>query len=809
MAEDLLRRHQSREARALANPTVDRQKSCYACAKSKARCDLGVPACERCRKRNIQCIYAPHTGNPNVRKARESGLMGPSQWADAQNVRGSPYLPSTSPPVYPRRESTSMQWHASLPNLHMPEPAVPMNTVATTDLSGDEPDSDSNNTIDSLDSHFTGMRWQNAEPRRSYSSVSSNEDNVYPFGVPHVSNAEWPVQDTTVPSIQIPGPSNGHALFQGQSNMPQLSGGLVDMLGRPTAPPPDAPPVKSERGAENVGMPPPSNVPALSVDALAPSLRRDMPPPPRRPSDLARLSTGGLAPGNLQLSIPHTPSRLSNVATFSPSHSAMVLGHMDLSAWLDDPVVPSPLYELGACTGWSGLMSAMDVGKTPTAHSARHNERYSLKGPRPQVLTQSDEGISAPSKSTSDSDSLTPVSPVLISSVDWWSRDEGAQERFHRYMLTTLPPHGLLRENDFRTTLAMSAISRFVTYCTFLCLAEPNAPQPPFLHRHLLVTQRNTLPEPLSVARCALSALTLRLPTSERWAWTQVATELERHIHSARDLTTKLGPCFETEMPVTKSVEQQTYLDHAESFEGAMEIMALLQAIWLYVVVGAFGDALDAQGADGQARCTLTHRVWDATLLPNAIDALQSLTHMAASLVINLQKRATPEVPGPSTQSSEISDFMWWGLCESLRRTVLASYSLLVLLRYVLNATEESSSPSDSVGIATLGLSPFPATTRGASPWASSDWRNVMAVELPAVADIFEADRAGLWRTHLDNRQHMDDSPPTLSLFHAHRPSHVDQSRSEMQFLLDSYFHQHDEFTNVCLSVLFGLTTDS
>lgn len=240
-----------------------------------------------------------------------------------------------------------------------------------------------------------------------------------------------------------------------------------------------------------------------------------------------------------------------------------------------------------------------------------------------------------------------------------------------------------------------------------------------------------------------------------------------------------------------------------------MEIMALLQAIWLYVVVGAFGDALDAQGADGQARCTLTHRVWDATLLPNAIDALQSLTHMAASLVINLQKRATPEVPGPSTQSSEISDFMWWGLCESLRRTVLASYSLLVLLRYILNATEESSSPSDSVGIATLGLSPFPATTRGAPPWAPSDWRNVMAVELPAVADIFEADRAGLWRTHLDNRQHMDDSPPTLSLFHAHRPSHVDQSRSEMQFLLDSYFHQHDEFTNVCLSVLFGLTTDS
>lgn len=54
--DDLLRRHQIREARALANPTVDRQKSCFACARSKARCDLGYPSCERCRKRGIPCV---------------------------------------------------------------------------------------------------------------------------------------------------------------------------------------------------------------------------------------------------------------------------------------------------------------------------------------------------------------------------------------------------------------------------------------------------------------------------------------------------------------------------------------------------------------------------------------------------------------------------------------------------------------------------------------------------------------------------------------------------------------------------------
>lgn len=55
-AEDLLRRHQAREARAMANPSFDRQKSCYACARSKARCDLGVPSCGRCRERGKQCV---------------------------------------------------------------------------------------------------------------------------------------------------------------------------------------------------------------------------------------------------------------------------------------------------------------------------------------------------------------------------------------------------------------------------------------------------------------------------------------------------------------------------------------------------------------------------------------------------------------------------------------------------------------------------------------------------------------------------------------------------------------------------------
>jgi hypothetical protein len=34
------------------------RRSCAACAKSKSKCDLRMPRCSRCIKRNIQCTYA-------------------------------------------------------------------------------------------------------------------------------------------------------------------------------------------------------------------------------------------------------------------------------------------------------------------------------------------------------------------------------------------------------------------------------------------------------------------------------------------------------------------------------------------------------------------------------------------------------------------------------------------------------------------------------------------------------------------------------------------------------------------------------
>ncbi|KAE8218462.1 hypothetical protein CF319_g7671 [Tilletia indica] len=94
--EDLLRRHLAREARALAQPALDRQKSCYECARSKARCDLEVPSCGRCRSKGKNCTYAPRSGNPNVRRARAQGILSITSEPASQSGSSSPALPPLS-----------------------------------------------------------------------------------------------------------------------------------------------------------------------------------------------------------------------------------------------------------------------------------------------------------------------------------------------------------------------------------------------------------------------------------------------------------------------------------------------------------------------------------------------------------------------------------------------------------------------------------------------------------------------------------------------------------------------------------------
>ncbi|WFD30270.1 hypothetical protein MSPP1_001287 [Malassezia sp. CBS 17886] len=893
----------AREMRAAVNPTMDRQKSCYACARSKARCDLGYPACDRCRKRRLQCVYAPHTGNPNVRKAREQGLLhvGWQETPIPMDVCRTSYTaPTPGRPLAmgeddgirrsahaPRRASDSLQWQGSLmPDLRLSDPlaastaSLSGTSMPFAEVSGDEFDSDDNHTTDSLEASFTGMGWKgapNAAPVGSPASFSSSSSAESGYQLRNVAAAQtWPVAaqpqlydsrdractDYAMPPPAAPPPAAQqaapvqHPLFQvppqpvgvhGQEEDTGRLGYTVIMGPPPTAAPgiyapgtgaaDGGEPIKTDmalRGDEPqtaehaaattapVGAGKQYNnptlyhaeMPTLDMDAL--SAPNGPPLPILSQNPLALQAPEGAAPNNgkasealgplprlstsnLQLAIPQTPSRISNYALFSPGHSAMVTGNMDISAWLDEPVVPSPLYELGACTGWSGLMPAVDLGKTPTALTAR-GERPFLQGSR-LLATHADTlhclktPVDAPLQRTSPS-----TSPVLISSIDWWAKDTDAQSRFHRYMVATLPVHGLLRVEDSRSTLATSAVSRFLTYCSFMCMAEPSSPQPPFLHRALLLARRDRLPAPLAIARSALSALSLRLPTSEVWAWMQIGTELTRVVNEAQSVLVRVK---ELRLRGEGAPEMQRWWDHAMDIDGGMDLVAPLQALWFYTVVGAFGDTLDV---NAPATFSLKHRVWDPSLLPRAIDTLQALTGLVAHVAMRMQRRGWSSAGG-SEKTDDVAQrqFMWWGFCESIRRSVLVSNALLILLRYAMHAT----CPSADSSMVLLGRPPFPTPlTSDTLPSDVVDWDTVVCgLELPAVADVFEADTPALWNTRRARHADAREIPRSLALLIQQRPN-APRQQSAPQYMLDNYFHQHDEFTNVCLSIIFGLTIE-
>lgn len=769
----------------MANPSVGRQKSCYACARSKARCDLGYPSCERCRKRQIACVYAPHTGNPNARRAREQELHQINTQSTRDTYR-SPYPVSNVPVV-----STNLTGPAFRPLNQLVSwnnmPNVGLNVQSSqnvTDTSGDE--SDGNVTTDSLETKLASNGWDSSTGIGSHMAPSSAPSTHAPQGA--FSYGVGPTQWNSYgqPSVLASQPADTRSsypdkqrttspilgtMFQASST-PGLGELVLPLASQPSQSQsqPQASSLPDELMTTTTSKMEPPSI-SFGVNNLASCNEHE----PRRKSttELTQICTSNLsAPNTMTASC--TPTRLINMSLFSPAHFGIPLGTNELSMWLDEPVAPSPMYETGACTGWTGLISAIDTGRTPTANSIRMGM---IKGPR-----QEDE-TNAPRSSAS--------TPALISSVDWWAHDYGAQRRFHRFTLMSLPATSMIRPDDFRSTLSASVSSRFLTYCSFLCLRDPGAPQPPFMHRYMLLSQRDKLPASLSIARSALSALAMRLPTSEEWAWRQVGVELGVLVDQATNLVRQYRPGQAEATPL----EKQLWFQQATSWDGCWECLSLLQAMWCYTVVGSFSDSMD-RAQNTHTFCS-AQNVWDPSLLDTAVETLEQLMCILATIGMTLQAQmwkynSTSNKPG----QDDTFDFLWWGLCDSIRRSVLATHALLVLWRYT-----RFSSLSSRDSLPSLGM---PLISKG---FTHAAWKNVMTLELPAVAATFEADNVTQWRHMQSKTQCEADQPPlNLASFMQYRPLPPNKEKSAIPFSLTSYFHQHDEFTNICLSALFGLS---
>lgn len=669
------------------------------------------------------------------------------------------------------------QWRESLPR------PVDILQMQASDVSGDELDSDENAAGSNM-GHMLSSSDSVSSSGSFYSSgsVDSMQEQAPIFGAPGNAFGQYPV--LPLPQ-QHAFPQFAHQASSSLDPMPNI--GVVPEV-----------PMRPNR---DTGFD--MNTPLVQQPLMAPpsslvrphaGIRRAAPPLHRLHTENLRES---LAVNTMK---PSTPLQATNLSLFSPDQTSLITGNVDLSSWLAEPVVPSPLYTHGPNVGWTNLSPVVDPGKTPTGYAMRDVGGFDV-----DRLESAGAAVAADVSSMYDTYVQTPLSsPILISAIDWWQRDEDAQQRFHRY--TVAHSTGLrYRPTDPRATLSMSTSTRFLAYAATLALTGPNAPQPPFFHRHLLMLLREKLPSPLAICRSVISAISLRQRSNDEWAWRLVGSELAQHVSTARSFLSTLNDAHQrAELSGLggASPELAVWFQSAMRIEGGMEILALVQTIWFLLVVGSFGSVFGENGTDEASSPMAATKYWDVSLVQSAIEALQVLVHLLAITALQMQRSgwhddATPFQVGTSAEVRDARDtrkFMYWGFCETMRRTVLASYALLVLLRFIFRGT---------VSGMQLGQAPFAelCAQGPTSPlWETGNWSAMLELELPSVAPVFEAENYILFT---DNERRMPQRP-TLATFLANRPERF-PGRAPMREL-KTYFQTHDEFTNVCLSVLFGLT---
>lgn len=617
-----------------------------------------------------------------------------------------------------------------------------------TDTSGEE--SDGNHTTDSTETSMAQMNWLGTQNQNLNLSRNS-----LPTSYVSTSPASWSTLSTSMfPSTPAPSVST-------MTSPPSMTAPVSQtMLSNMSVPPPSFSGVSLNAASEaNVALSP------KMVMSQEQSVPKPLP-------QLSRLCTSnlGLSSG---LQLPITPSRLL-ASALSPSQSIAGAVTQDWNSWLDEPIVPSPMYEQGPCTGWNGLVSGMD-SRTPTAANTRIRSAKEMQNSSQVDPNHSSQTIGA-------------SPPVLISAIDWWKQDTAAQWQFHEFTMACFPAQHTLHEGGPKSTLSASVLSRFLTYCSFLCLREPTAPHPPFMHRHLLMMMKDRLPKSLAIVSSVMAALSMRLPASEAWAWHLLSTEMKAVVETARGIIAK-KPGSSQMYRKTASLGRSL-----DGLDDAWEMVGVTQALWCYTVITIAEEMRNPAEATSEASM---HRPWSSRLTSETIGVLQCLLGILAQTGFELQNHAWKSWIKKPQGSANVKpfDFLCWCMCETIRRTVLATHALLILLRHLRIGCDNNG--SDAV----LGQPPYPSRTY------PLNWDPVMSIKLPVVADIFEETNEAIWRVHLENAISCSSNETmALNLFIKHRPKGTQDSDSGINTMVYSYFNQHDEFTNVCLSTLFGLT---
>ncbi|SNX83599.1 uncharacterized protein MEPE_02306 [Melanopsichium pennsylvanicum] len=800
--DDLLRRHLAREARSLAQPSFDRQKSCYECARSKARCDLEVPTCGRCRARGKQCVYAPRSGNPNVRKARNAGVM-PNMEAQ---------MHSMTPQVTPAMTPTAAMG-ATMPNAHWALGNSGFDLGSNSFMAPNpgyvkregelEYDSQSDSEARSWHDPCSSASGSAFGSPRSQHSIADHPESAPPnlanfniSGQPNFSIApplrtESPhsFHDLNLDSDAAPGPqripsrkSSGFSRTNTGpivTNMSRSDAAFVDEEGEET------PIVRLHHNNAHAGSDPSrlqatvnnnflaaphsrhrtTSLPEALENTLPDDANIQEPWNPR--TSVATAAFNNQAVRQFQQASASTinammppakpptliTSNLDNRSAWpnpSPIRSSVFQHGIDLSGWLAEPVVPSPLYRMGpslhsAISGNFAAISQSPVADTPIstkfAASLAQTMGLSTNPGFMPAFQESSHAATASSHPLSRcvSDATTPpqsrydcngqlilAAPQLPSAKEWWIQPD--------------------QNGEVAASIAQASAAHFVSYPALIVLTDPTAPIPPFIHRKWLQENRARVPESLASARSILAGYYVRLPASQSLVWRLISEQIRTIAASKEEL---VNPDSDPAV-----------------------VFGAVASLWMYLVLIVFSD-----------EPAITDHV-DASLLDQALTVLSDLSQTLLRHTVEACKAAS-ETPTPS-----LTTFGW---IETMIRTLFASYSLLVLQRF----REGAGNARERLAGCSL----------------------ILDIPLPAGAAEFEADNEADWlQAHHANQNALTEAGapfirPTLRQLIQSRKdtfateTHKDQFDAKLRDLpwAAILFDSQDEFTNVVLSVAFAL----
>ncbi|CAO1628948.1 unnamed protein product [Sympodiomycopsis kandeliae] len=798
--DDLLRRHLAREARAQAQPQYDRQKSCYECARSKARCDLAVPSCGRCRNRGKTCHYGARSGNPNVRRQRES--MAPPSNLMAMNISSSSqdsgmyganwpqsdYSSDASGTPDHRRysesesesESGSISWSEnnqadySIHERPSRTNSISSNSSSTSFHSTDDgfarhqqgfqvvPDAVTPNTFLAANNNFQPLQHHQQQMQlpshqhqqrlaaqtplmtnldRSAPQYKNEEGEETPIGrmvnaytaatssVDPRSGQGMQQQMASTTAVQLPD--------SGATDTTTSATGLNQALGggwpAQTNPASSALDLNTGSGAPQELMGPPS-LPFVNRPGGARASQKPQPHP---------LLTGANMP---QPNAPH------NAPTTSVSGRPLFSAMFDLSGWLEEPVVPSPLYPTGP--SFSSLGAAIPTGSlaqqpipemdesevTPPQDQQQHEQLLQSAFSTPHQGQQGQQ---------STQQTLNPSSEMPASRY-WWANPPSQSDAFLMH------------------SVAQATATHLSHYPHLMVLPDPSSPVPPTVHRPWMAHIRGNIPAPLAVARVVLAGFAVRLPASEHVVWEGVARETQRII-----------------------VAHETICATGSD----LDVFGATVALFFYCLLLMM--CTDA-GASGHVTMELTN---------SAFFGLSQLSKSLSVRLHNAQNRRVQEELVAAQQGFSTDDekqnWMTWGFEETMRRTLWAAYAILVLQRFRDGAVL---SEGHLAGVDLL-----------------------LDIHLPATAAEFEAESEEAWRkARADNRSESagDSSNFTFRDLIIHRPKSTASTPEPSGFdagnatqgttpqssqtgtapeALLSYFDKHDAFVATVLSIAFCL----